>query len=238
METKTKKLTTFGAVVNQLDNIFISGKITTLVFLVFIAGLTVSKQASGWNFFENTEAAALQKSELPAFSPEKIISASSSQLCRDNESEISDAIGRHSFRQFVFKKNAEKIIQDKPMREMVDAVAMRDIGTAAYLVAIAKKESNLGKFSPKDENGKDCYNYWGYRGSQNTTKSGYSCFDSPEQAVKVVGDRIQILSQVQKKDSPKKMAVWKCGYDCSWDNAAAVKKWISDVEMYYKKLNL
>lgn len=238
METKTKNLTILGKAVEWMDSVFVSGKIVALIFLVFVLGVIVSKQSSGWNFFENTQAAALEKSELPDFSPEKKILAGSGQRCRNNENMIKDKIGRHSFKQFAFKKNAEQIIRDKPMKEMMDAVAGRDIGTASYLVAIAKKESNLGKFSPKDADGRNCYNYWGYRGSQNTTKSGYSCFDSPEQAVEVVGNRIQNLSQIGKFDTPQKMAVWKCGYDCSWDNQANVKKWIADVEMYYEKLNL
>jgi len=39
----------------------------------------------------------------------------------------------------------------------------------------------------------DCHNYWGYRGPENTTASGYSCFSSPEQAIQVVGKKSRSL---------------------------------------------
>jgi hypothetical protein len=121
------------------------------------------------------------------------------------------------------------------MQEMVTDLAKKDKKVAAFLIAIAKKESNWGKHSPK-KNGKECYNYWGYRGSYNATDSGYSCFDDPAQAISVVGGRIQDLIG-QKIDTPEKMVVWKCGRSCSWDNPAAVQKWISDVSLYYDKVN-
>jgi hypothetical protein len=104
---------------------------------------------------------------------------------------------------------------------------------AAFLVAIAKKESNWGMFSPK-KNGRDCYNYWGYRGSYNQTKSGYSCFDSPKQAVKVVGNRIEELV-ANNIDTPQEMLLWKCGQRCSAKTSNGAAKWVRDVDLYYKK---
>jgi hypothetical protein len=101
-------------------------------------------------------------------------------------------------------------------------------------VAIAKKESNWGKRSPV-KSGRDCYNYWGYRGGYNMTDSGYSCFDSPEQAVQEVGDRIEKLLS-QQINTPSRMIVWKCGRTCAGHDPAGVAKWISDVEHYYNKL--
>ncbi len=129
----------------------------------------------------------------------------------------------------------ENLVKDYPLALMTSEIAKQDKKVAAFLIAIAKKESNWGRHSPK-KNGEDCYNYWGYRGGYNATASGYSCFDSPSQAVEVVGERIENLIK-QGIDTPEKMIVWKCGRDCSWDNPMAVRKWVSDVSAYYHKLN-
>ena len=129
----------------------------------------------------------------------------------------------------------EDILAGYPMQEMTSEIAKKDKDVSAFLIAIAKKESNWGKHSPQ-KNGKSCYNYWGYRGSYNATDSGYSCFDNPTQAISVVGGRIEDLIN-QTIDTPEKMVVWKCGRSCSWGNPTAVKKWISDVSLYYHKIN-
>jgi len=132
------------------------------------------------------------------------------------------------------ERNINKMISDQPIKKMVPYIVQQDKITAAYLVAIAKKESNWGKYSPKKD-GRDCYNYWGYRGQENTTLSGYSCFDSPEQAVEVVGGRIAELVS-QNIDTPKEMVVWKCGSTCAGHESYSVKKWITDVNFYYQKI--
>jgi len=129
----------------------------------------------------------------------------------------------------------ENLVKDYPLALMTSEITKQDKKVAAFLIAIAKKESNWGRHSPK-KNGEDCYNYWGYRGGYNATASGYSCFDSPKQAVEVVGGRIKSLIN-QGIDTPEKMIVWKCGRDCSWDNPTAVRKWVSDVSAYYHRLN-
>ncbi|KKR21937.1 MAG: hypothetical protein UT50_C0002G0028 [Candidatus Moranbacteria bacterium GW2011_GWA2_39_41] len=127
-------------------------------------------------------------------------------------------------------------VGDSPMAEMVPALKQRSKEVSAYLVAIAKKESDWGKHSPK-KGGKECFNYWGYRGKEDTTDSGYSCFDSPDHAVSVVGDRIEKLLD-QNIKTPAQMVVWKCGRDCeAAGGQAAANKWISDVKRYYDKLN-
>lgn len=123
-----------------------------------------------------------------------------------------------------------------PMAEMVPALEQRNREVSSYLVAIAKKESDWGKHSPKKA-GRDCYNYWGYRGKENTTDSGYSCFDSPSHAVTVVGDRIEKLLN-QNINTPAEMVVWKCGSNCeAAGGQAAANKWISDVKLYHDKLS-
>lgn len=132
------------------------------------------------------------------------------------------------------ERDLKKMVKGKPIETMVPYIAQKNKKVAAYLIAIAKKESNWGKFSPKKE-GRECYNYWGYRGSYNQTDSGYSCFDSPRQAVGVVGKRMGELIAMGD-GTPRAMSVWKCGYDCSWDNPTEVNKWVKDVGYYYQNI--
>lgn len=129
----------------------------------------------------------------------------------------------------------QNLIADSPLEEMLPFIVKCDNETASFLIAIAKKESDFGKHSPQ-KNGRNCFNYWGYRGTYNQTDSGYSCFDSPEQAIAVVGERISELIS-QKINTAEKMVVWKCGSTCAGHDPASVKKWINDVALYYGKAN-
>ena len=45
------------------------------------------------------------------------------------------------------------LVSDFPIKRMVPYIAQKNSKTAAYLVAIAKKESNWGKYSPKKSGG-------------------------------------------------------------------------------------
>jgi len=132
------------------------------------------------------------------------------------------------------EKNIGKVVSDYPIEKMIPYIARQDSKVAAFLVAIAKKESNWGVHTPK-KNGKECFNYWGYRGLENTTDSGYSCFASRAQAVNIVGRRIKNLV-AQNIDTPREMLVWKCGGSCSAETGQGASKWIRDVGFYYKKL--
>jgi hypothetical protein len=133
------------------------------------------------------------------------------------------------------ESRVNSMVSGYPIQEMAPYISKQDRMSAAFLVAIAKKESNWGKISPQKD-GKTCYNYWGYRGTYNQTDSGYSCFDSPEQAVNDVGKRVKDLIN-KKVDSPKKMALaWKCGWDCSNHSFFSVKKWEWDVRYYFDKV--
>lgn len=132
----------------------------------------------------------------------------------------------------------EKILQlvsGYPIEKMLPYLFQRNDIVAHYLVAIAKKESDWGNHSPK-KYGNDCYNYWGYRGTYNQTNSGYSCFDSAEQAIKQVGDKIESLLN-KMIDTPEELVVWKCGSTCAGHDPGSVKKWISDVKLYYLKIS-
>lgn len=132
-------------------------------------------------------------------------------------------------------RKARAMVKGTPMEKMVPYMNDKQKDTTAYLVSVAKQESNWGKRSPH-LNGKDCYNYWGYMGhTENVTPSGYTCFSSPQEAVDVVGHRFNVLINQKNLDTPQEMAVWKCGYDCSWDNPASVQNWIQNVRYYYKQ---
>lgn len=126
------------------------------------------------------------------------------------------------------------ILSGYPMEEMVPALARQNKDVAAFLIGIAKKESNWGVHTPKKD-GRECYNFWGFKGGYKLTPDGYSCFDSPEQAVDMVGARIQDLI-AKKIDTPARMVVWKCGSTCKGHDPVAVAKWISDVSIYYYRL--
>ncbi|GEM_PF-1609842 len=139
-----------------------------------------------------------------------------------------------------FDKKLEKEIyiltSNYPLREMSRMIAAYDRQVAGLIVGIAKKESDWGKHSPS-LGGKTCYNYWGYKGTGSMgSAQGYSCFSSPEEAVKIVGDRIKRLSSENKLDSPTKMIVWKCGSSCVGHSEQSVRKWISDVDVYYRRI--
>ena len=135
----------------------------------------------------------------------------------------------------IHEQKYQDLIADSPLKEMLPFIVKCDNETAAFLIAIAKKESDFGKHSPQKA-GRDCFNYWGYRGEYNQTASGYSCFDSPEQAIAVVGKRINELI-AKKINTAEKMVVWKCGASCAGHNPVDVKKWITDVALYYGKAN-
>ncbi len=134
-----------------------------------------------------------------------------------------------------FSEDVKKIIGNAPMKNMLGDIATRDRSVATFLVAIAMKESKFGTYAPKKE-GKDCFNYWGYRGRENTTMSGYSCFDNPAHAIRVVGNRIEALIK-QGLDTPSKMIVWKCGSTCAGHSEESVDKWIADVSINFFRLN-
>lgn len=136
------------------------------------------------------------------------------------------------------KFNAEvtDMVKGYPIETMLPYILVQDTDVASFLIAIGKKESNWGKRVPV-LNGKDCFNYWGYRGIRAKMGSGgHTCFDSPEDAVNTVAKRIKTLVQEKKLNTPAKMIVWKCGSTCAGHSKEGVRKWISDVAMYLPDL--
>ncbi len=135
-----------------------------------------------------------------------------------------------------FENELYALVAGHPIEDMVPHIAKYDRRVAGLIVGIAKKESDWGKHAPS-KNGKTCYNFWGYKGGGSQGHSlGYGCFATPEEGVDVIGKRIQDLVS-KKLDTPSKMIVWKCGSTCAGHNPQGVAKWISDVNIYFQKIN-
>lgn len=129
-----------------------------------------------------------------------------------------------------------QMVAGYPIEKMTPYIMKQDPKTAMFLIAIAKKESAWGKRKPVLD-GKDCYNYWGFRlKSEKMGSGGHTCFNSPQEAVAVVGSRISQLVNEENIDTPKEMVVWKCGYGCNGPESVGSDKWIKDVDYYYKQM--
>lgn len=133
------------------------------------------------------------------------------------------------------KEDVEKIVKNTPMAAMTDAISKKPRPVAAFIVGIAMKESKFGVYSPK-AGGRDCYNYWGFKGGGKTIAGGYSCFESPEQAVDAVGGKIEKMVAKGVR-TPAQAISWKCGSSCAGHGAVSVQKWISDVAINFYKIN-
>ncbi len=134
------------------------------------------------------------------------------------------------------ERRVKTLVKGFPIERMTPYISEQREETAAFIVGIAKKESNWGKRVPKKD-GQDCFNYWGYRGGgDRVTWDGYTCFDSPKEAIETVGRRINTLVVEHELDTSREIVVWKCGWTCAGHNAAGVEKWIQDVDYYYHKV--
>lgn len=129
-----------------------------------------------------------------------------------------------------------ELVAGYPIEDMLPYILDKDRVVAAFLVGIAKKESNWGKRVPVLD-GQDCFNYWGYRGLRRLMGTGgHTCFNSRKDAVDTVAKRIEQLVNSNKLDTPAKMIIWKCGYSCDGHSRESVRKWIADVDMYFREL--
>jgi len=134
-----------------------------------------------------------------------------------------------------FREEILQYVKGRPMEAMAPAIAKQPRIVAAFLVGIAMKESKFGTYAPHLD-GRDCRNYWGFKGGGTTASGGYTCFDSPEEAIQVVGRRIARLVD-GGRTNPAEMVIWKCGSSCSWDNPENVRKWIADVGVNFYRIN-
>lgn len=135
-----------------------------------------------------------------------------------------------------YEEKVREMVKGYPMEAMLPYIFEQDRMTAAFLIGIGKKESNWGKRVPVLD-GQDCFNYWGYRGVRRMMGTGgHTCFNSRKDAVETVAARIEKLTKSEKLNTPEKLIVWKCGFSCDGHSRESVKKWISDVDMYYGQL--
>jgi len=113
-----------------------------------------------------------------------------------------------------YEESIRDMVKGYPIEPMLPFIFAQDRLTAAFLIGIAKKESNWGKRVPVLK-GQDCFNYWGYRGIRRMMGSGgHTCFNSRADAVATVSTRLEKLIHSEKLDTPEKMIVWKCGFSC------------------------
>lgn len=134
-----------------------------------------------------------------------------------------------------YKDNIREMVKGYPIEAMLPFIFEQDRLTMAFLIGIAKKESNWGKRVPV-LNDQDCFNYWGYRGVRKLMGTGgHTCFNSREDAVKTVAKRIDTLVHSEELNTPEKMIIWKCGFSCNGHSRESVKKWIADVDRYFSQ---
>ena len=154
----------------------------------------------------------------------------------NNQVTIMDGLASVAKDRLALENNIKEMVKGYPIEQMVPYIIEKDTMTAAFLVSIAKKESNWGKRVPV-LNGEDCFNYWGYRGIRDRMGTGgHTCFDSPEDAVDTVGKRITTLIKKYELTTPADMIIWKCGSSCAGHSDYGVKKWIQDVGYYFEKV--
>jgi len=177
-------------------------------------------------------------------SPQQGIQTENGQIVASNTEYDAESFARQVMEiqkmddQKLLEKEIKEMVKGYPIESMIPYIAQQDRTVAAFMIAIAKKESAWGKRVPV-LNGQDCYNYWGYRGKRRLMGTGgHTCFNSPKDAVATVAKRIETLVNEKGKDTPAKMVLWKCGSDCSVTGGqAAANKWISDVTTYFNMVN-
>jgi hypothetical protein len=158
----------------------------------------------------------------------------SGEICSSSEVYL-EKLAEEKSKESDLKKDVAKIVKGTPMSAMVNAICEKPKPVAAFIVGIAMKESKFGIYSPKI-GGRDCYNYWGFKGGGTTVSGGYTCFNSPEQAVDAVGKRIEKMVAKGVK-TPAQAISWKCGSSCAGHDPSGVRKWISDVAINFYKIN-
>jgi len=138
--------------------------------------------------------------------------------------------------QAAFEKRAREMVKGYPIEKMLPELFKQDRTVAAFMIAMAKQESQWGKRVPV-LNGKDCYNYWGFRAKRaRMGTGGHTCFDSRRDAVETVARRVHELVYEYKRTTAAKLIVWKCGYSCQGHNPHNVASWKRTVQMYYDAL--
>ena len=199
---------------------------TALLLFVFASRIAFAETSGAPN---NLPISDNSKLNLIGFekAPDPVkLSPSIAQTAPQNEpdSEIED-----------LKEDIAKIVKNTPMAAMINPISEKDRTVAAFIVGIAMKESKFGVYAPHI-GGRDCYNYWGLKAGGKTTAGGYTCFSSPEDAVKSVSKTVEKMVAKGVR-SPAQAISWKCGSSCAGHDPSGVRKWISDVAINFNKIN-
>jgi hypothetical protein len=137
----------------------------------------------------------------------------------------------------IFEAELRLIVSGYPIEAMVPVIAEYDRDIAGLIIGIAKKESNWGKRVPRTESGDDCFNYWGYKGAgARGVAMGHGCFAESTEAVHAIGGRLQELTRLRQTSEPANLTIWKCGSSCASHSPESVRKWISDVDVYFRAI--
>jgi hypothetical protein len=178
-------------------------------------------------FNQGADAAPKEQSDTVAVNLETTNDNASNDVLLQYFSDAADA---------EYQAEVRKMVKGYPIEEMLPEIFAKDRVTAAFLIGIAKKESNWGKRHPVLD-GQDCFNYWGYRGQRRLMGSGgHTCFNSRKDAIDTVANRIDKLVNSERLNTPAKLIVWKCGFSCEGHSRESVQKWIADVDAYYSEM--
>lgn len=209
--------------------------VTTILSIFFIHQNTTEKITG--QLIEQQNKIAQKNAELQ----NRVLVKKDEKLAQQFDSELTSFVTEamksfENIKQEELEQEVRKILAGYPMEEMAPYIAQQDRIVAAFLVGIAKKESNFGLRVPV-LNGQDCFNYWGYRGIRERMGSGgHTCFDSREDAVRTVAGRLQELVRADVT-TPEEMVLWKCGSNCDAHSPESVDKWIKDVNIFFSELN-
>jgi hypothetical protein len=227
----------------NLKNSFLATKtfagVTAIICVALITSFTILQKNSAEKIAQQ-----VIKSEKESIQKEteiKVLGEKDEEIAQQFDEELDNFVlealqNFENVKQEELEGEIQKIVAGYPIEQMVPYIAKQDRTVAAFLVGIAKKESNFGKRVPV-LNGKDCLYYWGSRGIRDRMGSGgHTCFDSPEDAVATVAGRLQDLVQADI-DTPQEMVIWKCGSSCAGHAPGSVEKWINDVDIYFGELN-
>ncbi len=214
--------------------------VTSLIFGMFLMTMIYRYLGQGARAQEARDKADIQQL-IEKQQTEKVLGETiiNEEAAKKNQIEAEKKLTEDTIlkKQKEFELKIREMVKGYPIEKMAPYIAKEDPIVAAFFIAIAKKESSWGEHVPVSD-GKDCYNYVGFRlKTKEMGSDGHSCFSSPKEGFEVTVKRIKSLIYKEKMTTAQKMvSPWKCGYDCSWDKKENVQKWVSDVDYYLKQV--
>ncbi|MBP7696095.1 MAG: hypothetical protein KA115_02740 [Candidatus Moranbacteria bacterium] len=207
---------------------------TAMTFMLLDHGVLAQSDADMAAIEEETAPLAEEKPDAAETMAETFLEDESATISASQEDVFLEYFSEVAEEEY--RTKITEMVKGYPIEPMLPYIFEKDRTVAAFLVSIAKKESNWGKRVPVLE-GQDCFNYWGYRGVRRLMGTGgHTCFNSRKDAVDTVARRIEKLVYSEQLNTPEKMILWKCGFSCEGHSRESVKKWISDVDMYFSRL--